>query len=29
VIYEGVPGVIEKKEAYGETTLVVDPSGLI
>jgi NADH-quinone oxidoreductase subunit C len=29
VIYEGVPGVIETKEAHGEKTLVVDPARLI
>jgi NADH:ubiquinone oxidoreductase subunit C len=27
--YEGVPGVVETREAYGETTLVVDPARLI
>jgi NADH-quinone oxidoreductase subunit C len=27
--YEGVPGLVETKEAYGETTLVVDPARLI
>jgi NADH-quinone oxidoreductase subunit C len=26
---EGVPGLVETKEAYGETTLVVDPSRLV
>ena len=26
--YEGVPGVVETREAYGETTLVVDPARL-
>ena len=26
--YEGVPGLVERKEAYGETTLVVDPPRL-
>jgi NADH:ubiquinone oxidoreductase subunit C len=26
---EGVPGLVEKKEAYGETTLVVDPARLV
>jgi NADH:ubiquinone oxidoreductase subunit C len=26
--YEGVPGLVETKEAYGETTLVVDPARL-
>jgi NADH-quinone oxidoreductase subunit C len=29
VSYQGVPGVIETKEAHGETTLVVDPARLI
>jgi NADH-quinone oxidoreductase subunit C len=29
VSYEGVPGVIETKEAHGETTLVVEPSRLL
>ena len=24
--YEGVPGLVETKEAYGETTLIVDPA---
>ena len=28
VMYEGVPGVVETKEAHGETTLVVDPARL-
>jgi NADH:ubiquinone oxidoreductase subunit C len=28
-VYEGVPGVVETKEAYGETTLVVDPARLV
>jgi NADH:ubiquinone oxidoreductase subunit C len=27
--FEGVPGLIERKEAYGETTLVVDPARLV
>ena len=27
--YEAVPGVVETKEAYGETTLVVDPARLV
>ena len=27
--YEAVPGVVETKQAYGETTLVVDPARLI
>jgi NADH-quinone oxidoreductase subunit C len=26
VTFEGVPGLVETKEAYGETTLVVDPA---
>ncbi len=26
--YEGVPGLVETREAYGETTLVVDPARL-
>ena len=26
--YEGVPGLVESGEAYGETTLVVDPARL-
>jgi NADH/F420H2 dehydrogenase subunit C len=25
-VYEGVPGLVETKDAYGETTLVVDPA---
>jgi NADH-quinone oxidoreductase subunit C len=29
VTYEGVPGLVETKEAYGETTLVVDPARLV
>ena len=28
-MYEGVPGVVETKEAHGETTLIVDPARLI
>ncbi len=27
--YEGVPGLVETGEAYGETTLVVDPARLV
>ena len=27
--YEGVPGLVETKDAYGETTLVVDPARLV
>jgi NADH-quinone oxidoreductase subunit C len=27
--FEGVPGLVETKEAYGETTLVVDPARLL
>ena len=27
--YDGVPGLVETREAYGETTLVVDPARLI
>ena len=27
--YEGVPGVVNVEEALGETTLVVEPAGLI
>jgi NADH/F420H2 dehydrogenase subunit C len=27
--YEGVPGLVERKEAFGETTLVVDPARLV
>ena len=27
--FDGVPGVVETKEAYGETTLVVDPARLV
>jgi NADH-quinone oxidoreductase subunit C len=29
VSYEGLPGVVETREAFGETTLVVDPARLI
>jgi NADH-quinone oxidoreductase subunit C len=29
VSYEGVPGLVETKEAHGETTLVVDPARLL
>jgi NADH-quinone oxidoreductase subunit C len=29
VTYEGVPGLVATKEAYGETTLVVDPARLV
>jgi len=29
VKFEGVPGLVETKEAYGETTLVVDPARLV
>jgi len=29
VTFEGVPGVIDTKEAHGETTLVVDPARLL
>jgi NADH-quinone oxidoreductase subunit C len=29
VSYEGVPGVVETREALGETTLVVDPARLV
>jgi NADH-quinone oxidoreductase subunit C len=28
-VYEGVPGLVETKEAYGETTLVVDSARLV
>jgi NADH-quinone oxidoreductase subunit C len=28
VTYEGVPGLVETKEGYGETTLIVDPARL-
>ena len=27
--YEAVPGLVETKEAYGETTLIVDPARLV
>ena len=27
--YDAVPGVVETREAYGETTLVVDPARLL
>jgi NADH-quinone oxidoreductase subunit C len=27
--FEGVPGLVERKDAYGETTLVVDPARLV
>jgi NADH-quinone oxidoreductase subunit C len=27
--YEAVPGLVERKDAYGETTLVVDPARLV
>jgi NADH:ubiquinone oxidoreductase subunit C len=27
--YGGVPGVVETKEAFGETTLVVDPARIV
>src|SRR5207248_3031539 len=27
--FEGLPGLVETKEAYGETTLVVDPARLV
>lgn len=27
--YEGVPGLVETKEAYGEVTLVVDPARIV
>jgi NADH-quinone oxidoreductase subunit C len=29
VSYEGVPGLVETREAFGETTLVVDPARLV
>jgi NADH-quinone oxidoreductase subunit C len=29
VTFEGVPGVVETREAHGETTLVVDPARLL
>ncbi len=28
-MYEGVPGLVETRDAYGETTLVVDPARLV
>jgi NADH:ubiquinone oxidoreductase subunit C len=28
-VYEGVPGLVETKAAFGETTLVVDPARLV
>ena len=28
-MYEGVPGLVESREAHGETTLVVDPARLV
>jgi NADH-quinone oxidoreductase subunit C len=27
--FEGLPGLVERKEAYGETTVVVDPARLV
>ena len=27
--FEGVPGLVESREAYGETTLIVDPTRLV
>jgi NADH:ubiquinone oxidoreductase subunit C len=27
--YEGVPGLVERKVAYGETTLIVDPARIV
>jgi NADH-quinone oxidoreductase subunit C len=27
--YEGIPGLVERRDAYGETTLVIDPPRLI
>jgi NADH-quinone oxidoreductase subunit C len=27
--YEGVPGLVERRDAYGETTLIVDPPRLV
>jgi NADH-quinone oxidoreductase subunit C len=27
--FEGVPGLVERKDAYGETTLVVDPARVV
>jgi NADH:ubiquinone oxidoreductase subunit C len=29
VAFEGVPGLVEKRDAFGETTLVVDPTRLV
>jgi NADH:ubiquinone oxidoreductase subunit C len=29
VAYEGVPGLVETREAFGETTLVVDPARVV
>jgi NADH-quinone oxidoreductase subunit C len=29
VAYEAVPGLVEQREAYGETTVVVDPARLV
>ena len=29
ITFEGVPGLIETKDAYGETTLIVDPARLV
>jgi NADH-quinone oxidoreductase subunit C len=29
VTYEGVPGLVETRDAFGETTLVVDPARLV
>jgi len=29
VTFEGVPGLVETREAFGETTLVVDPSRIV
>jgi NADH-quinone oxidoreductase subunit C len=29
VAFEGVPGLVESREAHGETTIVVDPSRLV
>jgi NADH-quinone oxidoreductase subunit C len=29
VAYEGLPGLVETREAFGETTLVVDPARLV
>ena len=28
-MYEGVPGLVERRDAHGETTLVVDPARLV